>query len=272
LSTILKALKRIDQTSPPPEDLQSWPPIIDTKETVRTRVHKIRLYRKLYLALILMLVVIAAGWLIFNQKHRFISDKLPQNTSERGPIYQAKIYPVPGDSETPANKGAPERNRQAIRATANAEPNRAGVDRPSRSLPSLPQRQNNKKNPILASSKNSQPLGKTTTSTSIISRSQTTGVQKSIQSNKSAPAAAPVRKPISNKQQAARSYRRLHDAKLELQAIAWSSNAAQRIAVINGHIIREGESVEGFSVNQIRREDVIVNDGTESWRLEFGLK
>jgi hypothetical protein len=36
--------------------------------------------------------------------------------------------------------------------------------------------------------------------------------------------------------------------------------------------VREGESVEGFSVTQIRQDDIIVNDGTESWRLEFGLK
>ena len=70
----------------------------------------------------------------------------------------------------------------------------------------------------------------------------------------------------------ARSYKRLDDSKLKLQAIAWSKDAAQRIAVISGHIVREGESVEGFFVNQIRPEDVVVNDGTQSWQLEFGLK
>jgi len=59
---------------------------------------------------------------------------------------------------------------------------------------------------------------------------------------------------------------------LQLQAIAWSKNAAQRIAVINGHIVREGESVEGFSVTQIRQDDIIVNDGNESWQVEFRLK
>ena len=72
--------------------------------------------------------------------------------------------------------------------------------------------------------------------------------------------------------QVPRAYQRLDDDKLKLQAIAWSHEAAQRIAVINGHVVREGETVEGFSVNQIRQEDVIVNDGTESWQLEFSLK
>jgi hypothetical protein len=70
----------------------------------------------------------------------------------------------------------------------------------------------------------------------------------------------------------ARSYRRIDDSKLKLQAIAWSKDAAQRLAVINGQIVREGESVDGFLVNQIRQEDVVVNDGSASWQLEFSLK
>jgi hypothetical protein len=68
------------------------------------------------------------------------------------------------------------------------------------------------------------------------------------------------------------SYSRLEDASFKLQAIAWSTEAAKRLAVINGRIIREGESVGGYTVTQIRQEDVIVNDGSKSWLLEFGLK
>ena len=44
------------------------------------------------------------------------------------------------------------------------------------------------------------------------------------------------------------------------------------MAVINNHVVREGETVDGFSITNIRKDDVIVNDGTTSWRLEFGLK
>ncbi|NOQ19144.1 MAG: hypothetical protein GQ571_04140, partial [Desulfobacterales bacterium] len=67
MSTILKALKQIDQTTPP-EDLQSWPPKIDTKETLKTRVQKIRLNRNVYLATLLTLIIVAAGWLVYSQK------------------------------------------------------------------------------------------------------------------------------------------------------------------------------------------------------------
>jgi hypothetical protein len=64
---------------------------------------------------------------------------------------------------------------------------------------------------------------------------------------------------------------RFSDSKLKLQAIAWAHEAPQRLAVINSRIVREGDSVDGYSIVQIRSEDVIVNDGTESWRLEFSL-
>ena len=67
-------------------------------------------------------------------------------------------------------------------------------------------------------------------------------------------------------------YDRIEDAKLKLQALAWSDDDARRMAVINGRIVREGQSVDGYQVMQIREEDVVVNDGGKSWRLEFGLQ
>jgi len=44
------------------------------------------------------------------------------------------------------------------------------------------------------------------------------------------------------------------------------------MAVINGRIVHEGESVDGYQVVKIREEDVILNQGGKSWRLEFGLQ
>jgi hypothetical protein len=65
---------------------------------------------------------------------------------------------------------------------------------------------------------------------------------------------------------------RLPDSKLKVMAIAWHGDATRRIAVINGHIVKEGESVDGYTLTRIRKDDVIVNDGSRSWRVEFALK
>ena len=61
------------------------------------------------------------------------------------------------------------------------------------------------------------------------------------------------------------------DSKLELQAIAWSTDPNERIAVINGQIVREGDSIKGFSVARISSESVIVKRGAKEWELMFRL-
>lgn len=65
---------------------------------------------------------------------------------------------------------------------------------------------------------------------------------------------------------------RIDESKLKVMAIAWAAEPSRRLAVVNGHIVKEGESVEGFSVTQIRKDDIIVNDGSRSWRVELNLK
>ncbi len=65
---------------------------------------------------------------------------------------------------------------------------------------------------------------------------------------------------------------RLDESKLKVMAIAWSQDPNRRIAVINGRIIKEGESVDGYSVTRIRKDDIIVGDGSKSWRVVFTLK
>jgi hypothetical protein len=57
-----------------------------------------------------------------------------------------------------------------------------------------------------------------------------------------------------------------------VMAIAWSNDPSRRIAVVNGRITKEGGSVDGYNVTRIRKDDIIVNDGSQSWRVVFKLK
>jgi hypothetical protein len=272
LSTILKALKRIDQTSPPPEDLQSQQLRIDTKETLKTRISKIRLQRKVYLSLILLVAIIAAGWFVYSQKAPFISKLFSEKVSEKAPIYQAKIQPNPNQAKDLPKKQTTPADRQNIPIGTSAEDDTAGTSIPSRSLPRIAVQQKSQKKPIFISPDTGPPLEQTPAAKSNTSQSPMAGSQNEVQRNPLPSPVAPTEKTQAVSRQTPRTYRRLDDEKLKLQAIAWSKQPAQRIAVINGHVVREGESVEGFSVNQIRKEDVIVNDGAESWQLEFSLK
>ncbi|MDX1709153.1 MAG: hypothetical protein R3274_11170, partial [Desulfobacterales bacterium] len=98
MSTILKALKRIDQNNPPQNDLQSWPPGIDAPKAVRGRFYRIWLRRKFVLVLICALVIIGAGWLAYNQKDLILSKLGSQIGPEKKAAFQKKIEPPPGQS------------------------------------------------------------------------------------------------------------------------------------------------------------------------------
>ena len=58
---------------------------------------------------------------------------------------------------------------------------------------------------------------------------------------------------------------------LELQAVSWAQNPKNRIAVINGSIVREGGSIEGYAVVRIDEDQVVVRKDLSQWRLVFDL-
>jgi hypothetical protein len=191
---------------------------------------------------------------------------LPQKTSPKPPVYQAKIDKGSDESKSAVPQKRTALKRQNARAGDESGIQPTGADQPLRRSPRAPASQKSQINRIFPSSVKTRPPA----AQSNTSRLPVTDSAKTVQRDtRPTPAAAPTKKSPS---QVVRSYRRMEDSKLDLQAIAWSKDAKRRIAVINGHIVREGESVEGFLVNQIRQEDVVVNDGTESWQLELGLK
>jgi hypothetical protein len=60
-------------------------------------------------------------------------------------------------------------------------------------------------------------------------------------------------------------------AGVSLQAISWSPDPGRRLAVINGRLCREGESIEGFVLVRISPDDVLLSDGRVSARLVFKI-
>ena len=56
---------------------------------------------------------------------------------------------------------------------------------------------------------------------------------------------------------------------LQLQAISWSETPSSRLTVVDGRILREGQSADGYTVIQIRPEDVILGKDGKRWRLAY---
>lgn len=59
---------------------------------------------------------------------------------------------------------------------------------------------------------------------------------------------------------------------LKLQAISWAPLPGHRLAVINGNILREGAGLEGYVIVGIFRDEVVVRKGSEQWKLVFNIR
>lgn len=64
----------------------------------------------------------------------------------------------------------------------------------------------------------------------------------------------------------------LRDPSVKLQAISWSADANRRMAVINGKICRENETIDGYVVLAIGPEAVLVGRGAVRGRLVFNSR
>jgi len=59
---------------------------------------------------------------------------------------------------------------------------------------------------------------------------------------------------------------------LKLDALVWSSNPRSRFAVINGQIVRAGETVRGASITEIERDHVALKSGNKMWELRLNIQ
>jgi cytoskeletal protein RodZ len=284
LSSILKALKKIEEESPPPETFSSLPKPIDSKQALNSRTRQRRRFRRMITFLILLLVIGVAAVILYGQRRIIIAKIFPPTTagnsspreadsSRKHGVYRAKI-------RTTSDKSAPlpaVENRQPkdqIKSAAiEGGTKKFQTNKPSYTSAAAANQREPKSSPLRAGAN-------TTLKAKVISPPQ---------KPPSLPGAAPVKESVTQQAKAPNApaeakskkmlgkppkvtYDRIEDSKLKLQALAWSEDDARRMAVINGQIVREGQSVEGYQVMQIREEDVVVNSGGKSWRLEFGLQ
>ncbi len=84
-----------------------------------------------------------------------------------------------------------------------------------------------------------------------------------------------VKKPLQNKETerlTSLPFKRASETRLELQAIAWASDPESRIAVINGNVIHEGESVDRVIVVEIGKNEVAFSRNGVEWQQLFRHK
>jgi hypothetical protein len=94
------------------------------------------------------------------------------------------------------------------------------------------------------------------------------------QARKETVAGKPSEKPEQNTKAdrfASMPVKRSNQTQIEVQAIAWANDPKNRLAVINGLILRERESIDNVIVMHIGKDEVIFKKGGEEWRQMFGF-
>lgn len=280
MSSILKALKRIEGKAPPPEAFPALPESVDAKRAVSSTARRQWRLRRLITVCLVLLIIVIAAVMVFQNRKYLISKIFPaghptdhqqkvQEDGKKSKIISAKIPP---STVKPASHiSDPKRLPRPIAKTVAPEQKfkEPGTINRLTGSGDRDRKQNAASTPAVSSQHPLNAPGDQKPAPPPASREKFRPSKKSIAGQRTAASKPPV---AARKTDKATTYAKLADSSLKLQALAWSSDAARRMAVINGRIVREGESMDGYQINQIRQEDVVVSDGRQSWRLEFGLK
>jgi hypothetical protein len=228
LSSILKALKKLEDEYPNGEDQISWPQRTGTTRIIRRwEIHSGRFTRILW-GFIGLIILAAAGWFVFYMQRPIAADAVPAETI---PEPVAVRTSSAGEFLSPAQPPAdpePSHSPAARPAERTPEPKRipaAGPWSPSTVKPVTP-----------AQGLPDEPPG---------------AASPPVDTGRSA-----LPKP----------------AGLRLQAISWSRQPSERIAVIDNEIVREGAALKGYSVIRIESDKVVLRKDGEEWALAFKLQ
>lgn len=235
--------------------------------------------RRFFVGLLILLVLFITVVILFSQRQLIITKIFPGkesgmvkqdsgSSSASSKVFRAKVPPVPTNRPQKPLKGTRLAKNQISSKAPAGKKKLPAIGEPSQSSTAAVGPRNS------MTPATSSPQSKTATMSRILPAKQPrTG--KMAELGKSTKAkSVPSGKPASRAKKSAKSesYERIGDSRLKLQALAWFIDPPKRMAVINSRIVREGESVDGYQVTKIRQQDVVVNDGRKSWRLEFGLK
>ncbi|MGD9007731.1 MAG: general secretion pathway protein GspB [Desulfobacteraceae bacterium] len=280
MSTILKALKKLEQDKEPvgARDLShTLATAASAKGRSAGRFKSSQ--RLLRVAVIGAVFVGAAGAAVyFYMQSRPTVTQVPQSSeSVRKPVpspqasapIQRAINRSDGDTSQPkrlAPQAKPERQRKR---PPDPSPRSATADAVTQAKPVLPKPIESRER--FEQGKNLQKATPPDAAKASRAEADAAGPPRNGPARPAAPTGSvPPADPKSANESAYANADRLTDNRLKIQAIAWSPVPDERMAVINSSIVREGGSVEGFTVVAIRSDDVIVREKGQLYRVIFG--
>lgn len=263
MSSILKALKKLENEYPSSGYDQPWLKDIDEKETFFDRLKgSLTTYRQRYVISAAVLLAFAVSAAIIFKADYFKKSAAPL---------------LPEKQQTDAVIPAP--SLQSKAQTPSSSTPGGNIKRTENQI--LPSSQPAKKtNEVIRSTKPAKAL-RPAVKTSAVSLRQPAKPQAAIETSKSlssfhpdrgaqpaADASTPIISELS-KPDGTLNAKMLNNANMKLQAISWSENSEKRLAVINDSIVHQGDRAGSYIVIRINTDDVILRQDKEMWILPF---
>lgn len=63
-----------------------------------------------------------------------------------------------------------------------------------------------------------------------------------------------------------------NDPRIDLQALVWAPQAAERFVVINNRLVKEGGTVDNIVVVRINQDDVLLSEESDRWHEKFKVR
>ena len=256
MSSILQALKKIESESPDESKIRFWQQEIDAEKHIHKRITDNIPYKKQFVVIFAVIILAAGGGLVLGRKPwRNLSTPAPKpETKHSKPISRiAKKSTVRDLSQKKKPAKRVSKKIPVVTPEANKESS-------PKMTPRIKKPISVKKTEIIVP-KSFSPDKKKIADQNLIQKGNT--IQKKVETSQ---------QHFINKRILSIPVKPAGESKLQLQAIAWSSDPESRLAVINGRVLREGGFVEKVLITYIGQNEVVFKKGKEEWKQVFRHK
>ena len=238
MSSILKALKKIENQATDQNHVRFWRPQNHIQNDDHEQLYGHLRLKKRYVIIIAGLVLAFGAGLILSQK---LYEKKPVLITKKEDILEKPV-------RLPDNKAAlPDNVQRELSFRKDEKP----FEPIAKATP--PPAHKPRENTAVIFNQNTSPLKQT--------REETVAVQNGEEPEQNTKADQFASMPV----------KRSNQTRIDLQAIAWSKDPKSRLAVINGLILRERESIDNVIVMHIGKDAVVFKKGEEEWKQMFGF-
>jgi len=256
LSSILQALKKIESEFPDKSEIRFWQQEIDAQKIIHKRITDNLGFKKQFFVIFAVIILAAGGGLVLGWKPwENLPPPLPKPETKHS-------KPLSRIAKKTAGRDLSQKKKPAKKVIE-----KIPVITQATNKESPPDIKPREKKPV--SVKKTEIIVPKSLSRNKKKMADQNLIQKNNNTKKKAEKSGQNSK---NKRILSIPVKQAGESKLQLQAIAWSSDPESRLAVINGRVLREGGSVEKVLITHIGKNEVIFKKGREEWKQVFRHK